>query len=445
MANKQTLFCGTVSQYLSKDLIKEADENNGGTAFRIPALINANGTLIAAVDKASTGADWGFIELAVRTSKDGGKTWDKIKTIATPPARVISTSIDNIATAFYIDPCLALAPNGDVILLATYFPESKGMHDKKLLDKGKTAYANFDGETVPLIYDRDGNYYYVLKNGNVIDSHKGSTDYKVNFTDGELYKSDEYVGNIFLNGAKGKGDENNITTYGAPLKAVKRSYVFMLKSSDNGETWSKPVDVTGMIINQSTDGVFLGVAPGNALTTKSGRIIFPLYTLNGSVCVYSDDNGNTWRRNNKVPFTPNIDEWTLAQGANDNLYAFSRAKKYGNTPVAVSFDNGLVWSKEKKAKVKSPKCQKNCLIDGETIYISHPSGKKRENGVISVGEFTYNKKGKLKGIKWSKNDMKINDGFFAYSCMTKVDNDTIGILYEDQPSSHIVFETIKVK
>ena len=135
MANKQTLFCGTVSQYLSKDLIKEADENNGGTAFRIPALINANGTLIAAVDKASTGADWGFIELAVRTSKDGGKTWDKIKTIATPPARVISTSIDNIATAFYIDPCLALAPNGDVILLATYFPESKGMHDKKLLDK----------------------------------------------------------------------------------------------------------------------------------------------------------------------------------------------------------------------------------------------------------------------------------------------------------------------
>ena len=26
MANKQTLICGTVSQYLSKDLIKEADE-----------------------------------------------------------------------------------------------------------------------------------------------------------------------------------------------------------------------------------------------------------------------------------------------------------------------------------------------------------------------------------------------------------------------------------
>ena len=69
MANKQTLFCGTVSQYLSKDLIKEADESNGGTAFRIPALINANGTLIAAVDKASTGADWGTLVPLLRNSE----------------------------------------------------------------------------------------------------------------------------------------------------------------------------------------------------------------------------------------------------------------------------------------------------------------------------------------------------------------------------------------
>lgn len=445
MTNRQTLFCGTVSQYLSKDLIKEANDDNSGTAFRIPALINANGTLIAAIDKAATGADWGFIELAVRTSKDGGKSWSSIKTIATPPARIISTSIGNIATAFYIDPCLALAPNGDVILLVTYYPESKGLHNKKLLDKGKIAYANFDGKVIPIIYDRDGNYYYVLDDGRVLDSNKTPTEYSVCFTDGELYKKDEYVGNIFLNGAKGKGNKDNKTTYGAPLKAVKRSYVFMLKSSDNGETWSKPVDITGMILNQSTDGTFLGIAPGNAVTTKSGRMVFPLYTLNGSVCIYSDDNGNTWRRNNKIPFTPNIDEWTLVQGPDDNLYSFSRGKKFGKTPFAISNDEGVVWNKGKKCAVKAPKCQKNCLANGNKVYISHPSGRKREKGVISCGEFVFNKKGEFKEIKWSKNDIKINDGFFAYSCMAKIDDSTIGILYEDQPSSHIVFETIKVK
>ena len=280
--------------------------------------------------------------------------------------------------------------------------------------------------------------------GEKLDKSKKATAYKVNFADGELYENEKYVGNIFLNGAKSKNNATEGTTYGAPLKAVKRSYVFMLRSSDKGATWSKPVDITGDILNQNRDGFFLGIAPGNAVTTKSGRLVFPLYTLKGSVCIYSDDNGNTWRRNKAVPFTPNIDEWTLAEGPDGNLYSFSRAKGYKTTPAAISYDNGISWAKTKNAKFKAPKCQKNCFIDGEKVYVSHPSKEGRNDGVISTGTFEYDKKGKCKGIKWSKEDIKINEGFFAYSCMTKIDNNTIGILYEDQPSSHIVFETIKL-
>lgn len=444
MANKQTLFCGTNTEFLSAELTKEANESNSGVAFRIPSLVNVDGTLVAAIDKAHVPTDWGFIEIAVRTSTDGGKTWSDIKTIATPPARVINSDKENTATAFYIDPCMAVAPNGDVVLLVTYYPESKGLFNKKMMDKNKVAYANFDGKTVPLIYDKDGNFYYVLESGKVIDKTKSATPYRVNFTDGELYENDKYVGNIFLNGASKKADGGEGTTFGAPLKAVKRSYVFMLRSSDKGATWSKPVDITGSILNQEKDGYFLGVAPGNAITTKSGRIIFPLYTLKGSVCIYSDDNGTTWRRNEAVPYTPNIDEWTLAEGPDGNLYSFSRARGYKTTPAAISYDNGITWLKTKNAKFKAPKCQKNCFIDGEKVYVSHPSKKGRNDGVISTGTFEYDKKGKCKGIKWSKEDIKINEGFFAYSCMTKIDNNTIGILYEDQPSSHIVFETIKL-
>lgn len=443
MANKQTLFCGTNADYLDKNLINEANEDNSASVFRIPSLINANSTLVAVVDKACTGADWGYIELAVRTSKDNGKSWSKLKTIATPPARVINSDIENTATAFYIDPCMAVAPNGDIILLVTYFPESKGIHNTKLLDKKKIAYANFDGQVCQLLYDRDGNYYYILNDCTIIDSHKSKTKYKVNFTDGELYQNDKYVGNIFLNGTSNKNNDER-TTFGAPLKAVKRSYIFMLKSSDNGETWSKPIDITGQIINQKNDGFFLAIAPGNAPTTQKGRIIFPLYTLNGSVSIYSDDNGLTWHRNNKVLFTPNIDEWTLAQGPDNMIYSFSRAKKYHKIPSAISNDEGIVWQKIKPAPFKAPKCQKNCLIINNRIFISHPSGKKRENGVISQGEFTYDKKGKYNGIKWCKKPIQINNGFFAYSCMTKINDNTIGILYEDQPSSHIVFETISL-
>lgn len=446
MSKKQILFCGNSKKYLAPELTKDSNASNGGTAFRIPSLVNANGTLVAAIDKAATGMDWGFIEIAVRTSKDGGETWSDIKTVATPPAREINSDAENTKSAFFIDPCMTVAPNGDVVMVVTYFPESKGFHNRKILDKNKVAYAMFDGEKCPVIYDKDGAFYYVLKDGSVVDKSSAKTAYTIKGL-GELYKGDEYVGNIHLNGAIGKSKiEDAKTTFGAPLKAPKRSYIYMLKSSDNGETWSEPVDITAQIIDEKADGTFFAVAPGNGLTTQEGRIIMPLYTMSGTVAIYSDDNGKTWGRNPRLLYTENIDEWVAVQAPTGEIYSFGRAKKFGKTPVSVSTDNGVAWSKSKKADVKAPKCQKSAVAIKNNIFISHPSGKKRENGVISKGEFIYNKKGALKKIKWAgkKADIKINEGFFAYSSMAVIDNNTVGILYEDQPSSHIIFETISL-
>ena len=78
MSNKQTLFCGNNAEFLSAELTKESNSSNGAPAFRIPSLVNADGTLVAVADKACTGSDWGFIELAVRTSTDNGKTWSDL-------------------------------------------------------------------------------------------------------------------------------------------------------------------------------------------------------------------------------------------------------------------------------------------------------------------------------------------------------------------------------
>lgn len=443
--SKELIFCGYDKKYLKEELTKDSNESNGGPAFRIPSLVNANGTLIAAIDRAATGADWGYIELAVRTSKDGGKSWSNIKTVAAPPAREINSDFDNTKTAFFIDPCMAVAPNGDVIMLATFFPESKGFHNFALLkqDKNKTPYTTLDGKKCPVIYDRDGNYYIVADDGTVLDSSKSKTSYKVKGL-GELYKNEEYLGNIFLNGAIGKSSiENAKTTFGAPLKAPKRSYIYMIRSSDNGETWSEPEDITASIINPK-DGVFFAIAPGSGLTTSKGRIIIPIYTKKNTVAIYSDDNGKTWHRNQHMLYTDNIDEWSAIEAPNGDIYSFGRAKRFGKTPCSVSRDNGISWTKEKSIKVKAPKCQKNSLVAGNNVYISHPSARKRENGVISVGEFEFDKDGIFKGIKWLGKDIEINKGFFAYSCMAKVDDNTIGVLYEDEPGSHIIFDKFKI-
>lgn len=444
MSNAKLIFCGSDKQYLKEELTKDSNISNGGNAFRIPSLVNANGTLIAAIDKATTGMDWGYIELAIRTSSDKGKTWSDIKTIASPPAREISTDKDNTKTAFFIDPCMAVAPNGDVILLATFFPECKGIHDKRLLDKHKFAYASFDSKRVPVIYDRDGNFYYVLEDGTVINKSKHKTAYKVKGL-GELYKDSEYIGNIYLNGAMKKSSlEDKKTTFGAPLKAPKRSYIFMMKSSDNGLTWSEPKDITSNIINEDIDGQFFAIAPGAGLTTKNGRIIIPIYTLKGTVAIYSDDNGLTWTRNFNQPYTQNVDEWCAIEAPNGEIFSFGRAKFYGKTPVSKSMNNGIFWAKDKKADFKAPKCQKSAIAIGKDIFVSHPNSKKRENGIITQGKFITDRRGNFKRIKWSNYILEINQGFFAYSCLAQVDEHTLGVLYEDEPSSHIMFKTFEI-
>jgi len=411
------------------------------SVYRIPSLVNTGKELVAVCNRETNDNDYGYMELVCRRSEDGGKTWSEVQLIACPPAREISKDYNNSKTAFFIDPVMCVAQNGDIVLLATFFPECKGIMDKKYLEK-KAAFSGFDSKIYPVVYDRDGNYYIVLDNGKIIDSKKAKTPYRIEGL-GELYKGEEYVGNIYLNGAMGKSDSDMATTFGAPLKAPKRSYVYLFKSSDGGKTWSEGKDITRDIYFDD-DGYFLGIAPGSALVTKKGRIIVPLYTLKNTVCIYSDDNGETWQRNRRLPYTENIDEWTAVESEDEIIFAFGRAKKFGKTPVSASGDNGITWIKEKKAAFKAPKCQKNAISVGNRIFVSHPSGKKRENGVISVGEFIYDKYGNIKKIKWQKEDIKINEGFFAYSCLTKLDDNTLGILYEDAPSAHIVFETIEI-
>lgn len=442
MKDEKLIFCGNNELFLKKELTKESNETNGGTAFRIPSLIKSGDTLIAAIDKQSCGADWGFIELAIRTSDDGGETWSDIRTIATPPARETRLTDDCYASAFFIDPCMAIAPNGDVLMIVDFYPECKGLHNRRILDKKKIPYSMYKNKMRPVIYDRDGNFYLISDDGVVLDNKYNETEYKVTDWKGSLYKGDEYVGNIFLNGKTGRNESNAPVTFGAPLKAPKRNYIYMLRSTDNGKTWSDPVDITGDILSK-TDGTFIGVAPGVGLTTKEGRIIIPLYVdRKETVSIFSVDNGETWHRMTSQPYSRNIDEWQAIQAPDGVVLGLGRQKRYGKTPLSISTDDGKHWEKAKPTAIYAPKCQKSVISIGNYVFCSHASEKKRANGVITIGKFK-RVKGKTVGIDWYS-EVEINSDFFAYSCLAQIDDEHIGVLYEDEPSSYICFKKYKI-
>ena len=45
MAKEQLIFCGSSETFLDKALTADSNADNGGNAFRIPSLVNADGTL----------------------------------------------------------------------------------------------------------------------------------------------------------------------------------------------------------------------------------------------------------------------------------------------------------------------------------------------------------------------------------------------------------------
>lgn len=438
------IFCGNNNNFLADELVQLSDASNGGAAFRIPSLIRSRNTLIAVADRQTSGADWGYIELAVRRSEDGGESWSDLEIIASPPARATRYSDECFASAFYIDPCMAVAPNGDVLLLVDFYPECKGLHNRKLLDKSKAPYTLYNNRMLPILYDRNGKYYIIDTNGTVITPKGTDTHCKVTDKCGSLYFDGKYSGNIFLNGSlPSEINEAGVkTTYGAPLKAPKRNYLYLFRSRDDGKSWEGPQDITADVL-MSEDGTFLGTAPGMSISTHKGRIIMPLY-VDGkqSVSVYSVDNGETWHRLAQHKYAENFDEWQLVQAPGGAILGLGRQKRYGKTPLSISYDDGKTWERAGKTRLFSPKCQKSVISIGNYVFCSHPSEKTRKNGVITVGKFVKDK-GKTSGINWYS-ETEINKGFFAYSCLTRIDDDYIGVLYEAQPSSLILFKKFKI-
>ncbi|MDE6723849.1 MAG: glycoside hydrolase, partial [Eubacterium sp.] len=73
---------------------------------------------------------------------------------------------------------------------------------------------------------------------------------------------------------------------------------------------------------------------------------------------------------------------------------------------------------------------------------THTGPKARKDGELSVGKLI-KENGAYAKINWFKT-IRIKDGFFAYSCLTQIDENTIGVMYEAEPSSYLLFETFNI-
>jgi sialidase-1 len=144
------------------------------------------------------------------------------------------------------------------------------------------------------------------------------------------------------------------------IKDELNGRVLMLKSTDDGVSWSPPEDITSAV-----DHFIAGSGVGIQL--REGRLVIPGYGRNprsgksSSRVIYSDDHGKTWHAGACV--TGNTDEAQIVELSDGTLMMNMRgAQKKWRRHVALSRDRGQTWYKEyEDENLPEPQCQASLL------------------------------------------------------------------------------------
>jgi sialidase-1 len=169
--------------------------------------------------------------------------------------------------------------------------------------------------------------------------------------------------------------------------------LFSTSSSDNGLTWTTPIQRTEILDALDYDWIRVATGPVHGIQTDTGRLIAPLWisdaeredrnkddAIDRYRCgvLYSDDCGDTWQTGGLVPATLNrLNECTVAE-IEGGLTLNIRCTDAGARAVSYSQDGGATWSEPVlDESLPCPTCQASLLrstLENESRhYFSNPA------------------------------------------------------------------------
>lgn len=243
-----------------------------------------------------------------------------------------------------------------------------------------------------------------------------------------------------------------------PGFGVKQTAQFLItKSTDDGKTWSEPINLTEMC--KDAKWWLWAPAPGHGITLSDGTLVLPTQgrDQNGlpfSNITFSKDEGLTWKTSK--PAAHNTTECMAVELTDGNIMLNMRDNRNHENKsdtngrfITVTADLGETWKEHPTSHgaLIEPTCMasihRHDYIDknGEEkslLFFSNPNSKyKRIKQTIKVSMDD--------GRTWPKEHwIELDEGSGAgYSCLTSIDNDHIGILYEGS-QAQMTFQKIAI-
>ncbi len=219
-------------------------------------------------------------------------------------------------------------------------------------------------------------------------------------------------------------------------------YFHMIKSSDNGKTWSSPRDITSEITKEEWNKDFKFITSGTGIQTNSGRLLHTLVNHDKGLHLFgSDDHGESWFF---IDSQINPANESKVVELKDGKYMVNSRVKTGEgfRYVHISGDEGKTWETKPEPQLPDPVNNAALLsfdaagIKNMLLFSNTKSSENRENLNVRI---SYDE-----GATWSEGKT-IYEGSAGYSDLTVLENGDIGVFFEADDYSRNLFTSFSLE